>query len=153
MVNDRVDVAKALLGRGVDGVHVGRGDMPANAARTVLGTGALIGLSTHTTQDLGQAWDAPVDTLGYGPIFPTATKGYGTSAAQADAPRPLGPERAWVAHESSPIPLFPIGGIDLSNIDQLERVGRAAVGSAVLSAVDPGVAARGLRQALTDTSF
>lgn len=152
MVNDRVDVAKALSDRGLDGVHVGTGDMPTDAARDLLGPDALIGLSTHTTQDLGNAWDAPVDTLGYGPIFATGTKGYGTGAAPAGAPRPLGPERAWVAHESSPVPLFPIGGIDLGNIDQLERVGRAAVGSAVLSALDPGAAARGLRESLESRS-
>ena len=153
MVNDRVDVAKALLGRGLDGVHVGRGDMPADAARGLLGTDAIIGLSTHTTRDLGLAWDAPVDTVGFGPIFPTATKGYGTAAAAPDAPSPLGPERAWVAHESSPVPLFPIGGIDLSNVQQLERVGRAAVGSAVLSAADPGAAAKGIRAALESTPY
>lgn len=153
MVNDRVDVAKALIDRGLDGVHVGTDDMPTDAARDLLGPDALIGLSTHTTEDLGNAWDAPVDTLGYGPIFATGTKGYGTDAAPAGAPRPLGPERAWLAHESSPVPLFPIGGIDLCNIDQLERVGRAAVGSAVLSALDPGAAAQGLRQALESRPF
>lgn len=145
MVNDRVDVARALARDGVDGVHLGTGDTPPAVARAVVGAAALIGLSTHDASQVAAAWDEPVDTLGFGPVFPTATKGYGTAAAAGDAPRPVGPERAWVVAESSAVPVFPIGGIDLTNAEQLERVGRAAVGSAILGAVDPGAAAQALR--------
>ncbi len=50
----------------------------------------------------------------------------------------LGAERAWVASEAFGGPLFPIGGIDATNAETLSQVGRAAVGSAILSAADPG---------------
>ena len=54
--------------------------------------------------------------------------------------------------ESSEVPVFPIGGIDLTNVDQLERVGRAAVGSAVLCAGDPARAAEAMRALLAGDS-
>lgn len=148
MVNDRVDVALALRDSGLDGVHVGTGDMPAAAARARLGPELLLGLSSHTNEDLVRAWDQPIDMLGFGPVFPTATKGYGVEPQQGHAPAIVGPARAWVAAESAPVPVFPIGGITESNVSELERVGRAAVGSAILGATDPARAARAIRDAL-----
>lgn len=145
-VNDRVDVARALLVEGVDGVHVGDGDTPAAVARDVLGPDALIGVSTHTAAEVVEALDAPVDLLGFGPVFPTATKGYD---GRVGFPL-VGPERAWVAADASPLPLFPIGGIDLTNAAELDRVGRAAVGAAITDADDPAGAAAGLRELLAE---
>ena len=60
----------------------------------------------------------------------------------------LGAELAWVAAMGAPVPLFPIGGIDGSNIDQLSPVGRAAVGSALLAAQDPDGTATYMRRTL-----
>lgn len=150
MVNDRVDVAVALRSDGLDGVHVGTDDMPAAAAREQLGDDMLLGLSSHTTEDLVRAWDEPIDMLGFGPVFPTATKGYGESSAivPSSTPEIVGPARAWIAAESAPVPLFPIGGINEANIAQLDRVGRAAVGSAILGATDPARIAQAMREAL-----
>jgi len=148
VVNDRVDVAAALAAEGLDGVHVGSDDTPPSVARQVLGADQVIGLSTHTAADLAAALDEPVDMLGFGPVFPTPTKGYIEAPGPSTQPAIVGPERAWLAAASSEVPLFPIGGIDLSNADQLDRVGRAAVGSAILGAGDPGLAARGLRALL-----
>jgi thiamine-phosphate pyrophosphorylase len=47
LVDDRADVARALAGEGVAGVHLGQDDMPCALAREYLGPEALIGLSTH----------------------------------------------------------------------------------------------------------
>ena len=85
------------------------------------------------------ATQLPVDYLGFGPIYPTATRGY---------ERGLGPEAAWVANAGAPCPLFPIGGIGTDNAAELAVVGRAAVSSAVLAAPDPGAAAALLRSML-----
>jgi len=135
IVNDRPDVARAL-GPRCAGVHLGQDDMDASAARRWLGDAAVIGLSTHDTAQVVRADDAPVDYLGFGPVFPTATKGY---------ERGLGPEAAWAAAAgAAPRPVFPIGGIDASRAFELERVGRAAVGAAVFAADDPAAAAREL---------
>ncbi|MEW6073185.1 MAG: thiamine phosphate synthase [Planctomycetota bacterium] len=139
LVNDRADVAAALRSEGVDGVHLGAEDMAPEEARALLGPRPLIGLSTHSTAEVLAAEERGVDYLGFGPIHPTPTKGYA---------RGLGWEAAWIAAAATPLPVFPIGGIDLPNADELAPVGRAAVCAAVLGAADPGEAARLLRLAL-----
>lgn len=139
VVNDRVDVAHALFAEGCAGVHLGQDDLDPVRARAVLGDAAWIGLSTHDAAQVLAAGELPVDSLGFGPIFATATKGY---------TRGLGPEAAWIASEATDLPLFPIGGIGPENADQLDRVGRAAVSSALLSAPEPGRAAATLRALL-----
>ncbi|MDZ4773234.1 MAG: thiamine phosphate synthase [Planctomycetota bacterium] len=140
LVDDRVDVARALWDRGCAGVHVGADDMPIDEARTFLGPGPLIGLSTHSLADVIDAEEARVDYLGFGPIRATTTKGY---------VRGIGIEEAWVAASASARPLFAIGGIDHDTAADLARVGRAAVASAILSASDPARVARELRALLT----
>lgn len=139
LVNDRVDVARVLADEGLDGLHVGADDAPPALARTELGAELLLGLSTHSAADVVRAADEPLDYLGFGPVHPTATKGYA---------RGLGSEAAWIAAQASPWPLFPIGGIDRTNVDELAEIGRAAVSSAILAAEAPGEAARALRAAL-----
>jgi thiamine-phosphate pyrophosphorylase len=141
IVNDRVDVARALAGRGVAGVHVGADDSPPALARSRLGPELLIGLSTHSMRDVVAAEDEPVDYLGFGPIHPTRTKPSDVG---------LGSEAAWIAASATRRPLFPIGGIDATNADELARVGRAAVSAGILAADDPGEAARLVREALLE---
>jgi thiamine-phosphate pyrophosphorylase len=137
-VNDRPDVAKLLAGL-IDGLHLGQEDTPPEALRAWLGPELLIGYSTHSIAQVARALELPIDCLGFGPVFPSGTKGY---------ERGLGPERAQVAAAGSPLPLFPIGGIDLERANELSPVGRAAVGAALLEAADPVAAARALRAAL-----
>ena len=139
IVNDRVDVAQALRTRGCAGVHLGQDDCPVAIARERLGPEPLIGLSTHDLMQVASAGDQPVDYLGFGPIHATATRGYASG---------LGAERAWIASAASSLPMFAIGGIDRTNAADLARIGRAAVGSAILSAADPGRAAREIRALL-----
>jgi thiamine-phosphate pyrophosphorylase len=139
IVNDRVDVARALVGRGIAGAHLGADDCPPALARAHLGAELLVGLSTHSMRDVVAAQDEPVDYLGFGPVYPTRTK-------PADVG--LGPEAAWIAASSTSRPLFPIGGIDATNAGELVRTGRAAVSAAILAAPDPGRAARELRAVL-----
>jgi thiamine-phosphate pyrophosphorylase len=139
LVDDRVDVARALLDEGLAGVHLGADDCPVEVARAHLGDEALIGLSTHSFEDVLAAEERAVDYLGFGPVHATATKGYA---------RGLGATAAWLACEASPLPVFPIGGIDMGNAGELARGGRACVGSAILSADDPFAAARAIRAAL-----
>lgn len=139
IVDDRVDVAAALRGRGCAGVHLGQDDTPPALARRILGPDLLIGRSTHDLRQVAEAGEHPIDYLGFGPIHPTTTKGYVES---------LGPEAAWIASEGSVLPVFPIGGIDATNASELARIGRAAVGSAILCAEDPERAAREIRTLL-----
>jgi len=139
IVNDRVDVAEALRDRGCAGVHLGQDDCPVGIARRRLGPDPLIGLSTHDMLQVARAGEEKIDYLGFGPVFGTGTKGY---------VRGLGAEPAWIASAASSFPVFAIGGIDSTNAADLSRVGRVAVGSAILSAEDPGRAAREIRSLL-----
>lgn len=149
VLDDRVDVVRAVARELEDraptsselllGVHLGQGDLPPAAARAQLGPAALIGRSTHDFAQVVLAGEEPVDYLGFGPIFPTATKGY---------ERGLGPERAWLADEATALPVYPIGGIGPANAEALSSLGRAAVSSAILGDPDPGLAARRIRAAL-----
>lgn len=139
LVDDRVDVALALLKHGCAGVHLGQNDMPVHEARKLLGPDPLIGLSTHNVEQVAEASTLEIDYIGFGPVHASATKG----VAQSN-----GPEAAWVATESSMFPVFAIGGIDRSNVGELTRVGRIAVSSAILAAEDPAGAADELRELL-----
>ena len=100
VLNDRPDLAAAM---GADGVHVGQDDLPADAARAVVGADAIVGLSTHAPDELAVAVGdapgsspAPVDYLSAGPVVPTPTKpgrpGTGTGyLAEAVARSPMAP--------------------------------------------------------------
>jgi len=138
LVDDRVDVALARP-TSVSGVHLGQGDLPLSEARALLGPDVLLGRSTHTFPQLLAADEEGADYLGFGPVFPTATKGYTEG---------LGTERAWIAAEATAKPVFAIGGIGPDNIAELTEVGRAAISSAVLQAEDPAAIAAGLAEAL-----
>ncbi len=144
LVNDRVDVALALGAADPDqpisGVHLGQGDLPSQDARLLLGNAAIIGRSTHDFAQVVLAAEEPIDYLGFGPIFPTATKGYTQG---------VGPERAWMADTATHLTIFPIGGINAQNVSELRPVGRMAVSSALLGAEDPEAAARDLRNQIS----
>ncbi len=139
LVNDRVDVAQALLHEGIDGVHLGQTDTPARIARKQLGPNALIGLSTHNHREVLAADREPIDYLGFGAVFPTETKTVTSRNNTACA---------WVAAAHSSLPVFPIGGIHKDNVWLLRPIGRAAVGSGILGAQDPRGAAIAIDDAL-----
>ena len=70
VVNDRADFALLLEA----GLHVGQDDLPPRDARKLMGTGALIGFSSHDSRQLRAAGGEPVDYVALGPIFATASK-------------------------------------------------------------------------------
>ena len=63
IVNDRVDVA---LAAGAAGVHVGQDDLPAAAARRLLGPNSVLGVSVKTVEQAMQAQADGADYLGAG---------------------------------------------------------------------------------------
>lgn len=71
IVNDRVDVAAAI---GADGAHLGQDDLPPGEARKIMGEAAIIGYSTHSLLQAGQAAAMDVDYIAIGPVFSTSTK-------------------------------------------------------------------------------
>ena len=122
VVNDRIDLA---LASGAAGVHLGQTDLPAEAARRILGPDALIGISTHTREQFIAAQNEDVDYVALGPIFPTLTK---TSPYD-----PLGIEMVRDLAAIRRLPLVVIGGINIDNVREVWRAG--ADSAAVVSDV------------------
>ena len=139
IVNDRPDVALIL---GADGVHLGQDDLDPRAVRTLLPPGTLLGLSTHTLEQLQRAAGAPVDYLAIGPVFPTRSKA---------APDPVvGLEMVRKARALTPGSLVAIGGITEENARSVVDAGAdgVAVISALLSQADLAAAGRRFGAAL-----
>ncbi len=138
IVNDRPDVAKLA---GADGVHLGQDDLSIKDARRILSPEAIIGVSTHTIEQVRQAVLDGADYIGVGPTFPSRTKDF-SSFPGLDFVRT-------VAAETS-LPAFALGGIGPDNVDQVVAAGirRAAVSSAIAGSDDPRQVARVLRAAL-----
>lgn len=129
IINDRVDIARAL---GADGVHLGQDDLPPNAAREVLGPDAIIGFSTHSVEQAIDAAGLPIDYIAIGPIFETKTKENPDPIVGLDG-------LAEVKKNIGNIPLVAIGGIDLDNV--LDVLAAGADSIALVSAIigDPAL--------------
>jgi thiamine-phosphate pyrophosphorylase len=129
IINDRVDIARAL---GADGVHLGQDDLPPNAAREVLGPDAIIGFSTHSVEQAIDAAGLPIDYVAIGPIFETKTKENPDPIVGLDG-------LAEVKKNIGNIPLVAIGGIDLDNV--LDVLAAGADSIALVSAIigDPAL--------------
>lgn len=138
IVNDRPDVARLVE---ADGVHLGQDDMPVSAARRIVGPDALIGVSTHTPEQVRRAVLDGADYLGVGPTFPSQTKSFDHYPG-LDFVR-------FAAAETS-LPTFALGGINLANARQVLEAGakRVAVSAAIAQADNPAAVARQFRSAL-----
>jgi len=131
IVNDRADIAWLAH---ADGVHVGQDDLGAAAVRSLVGDGAIVGLSTHTVEQIDRAVEQPVSYVAIGPVFGTATKATGYD--------PIGLARVHEAGRRTGargFPLVAIGGITLDNARSVIDAGAhsIAVISDLLSTGDP----------------
>jgi thiamine-phosphate pyrophosphorylase len=107
IINDYCDVAQAVK---ADGLHLGQDDLPLNVARRLLGKDKIIGLSCHTLAQASRAQKQGADYIGVGPVFATATK---------PQYKPIGKGILKKIKDSIKIPYFAIGGINISNINEL----------------------------------
>ncbi|CAN5482489.1 thiamine phosphate synthase [soil metagenome] len=143
VINDRPDIA---LLSGADGVHVGQDDLPARDARKLLGTGKIVGVSTHEISQAMQAIRDGADYIGVGPVFRSATK-----------PREILPgldyARQIATTLGEKIPAVAIAGITEANLDEVLATGiRAiAVTAAVVGCDDVESATARLKQKLKDS--
>lgn len=139
IVNDRIDLA---LATDADGVHLGQNDLPSDVARRLIGPQRLLGLSTHTLEEVKQAGSESCDYIGLGPVFTTPVKP-GRVA--------ISPDRVSEAIALTRLPLFAIGGINPSNLPGLKAAGcqRIAVIGAIMSASDPADASLRLLRSLS----
>lgn len=117
IINDRADIALALR---ADGVHLGQDDLSPEAARRLLGSGAIIGFSTHNLEQAREAARLPVDYIAIGPLFPTSSKDNPDAVVGLDV-------LSRVRRVTGTIPLVAIGGINHENALQALASGADSV--------------------------
>jgi len=119
IVNDRADIARLAA---ASGVHVGQADLGPAAVRRLVGADAIVGLSTHTVEQLNGALREPVNYVAIGPVFGTSTKDTGYAAVGLARVRD-----AAVRAKSAGLPLVAIGGITLERAGAVIEAGAASV--------------------------
>lgn len=142
VVNDSVDLA---LAAGADGVHLGRDDVAADAARKAFPRG-LIGVSCYGDLDRARAAAADgADYVAIGSVFASPTKPHAV-------PAPL--ELLGNARKAAGLPVVAIGGITQANGALAVAAGAdmLAVISAVFGAADVRAAARAFAQLFDDNA-
>jgi thiamine-phosphate pyrophosphorylase len=140
IINDDPVLAKKV---DADGVHLGQDDLKlfnVNEARKILGGDKIIGLSTGSLEEARIANGEDVDYIGFGPIFPTKIKA-----------GCLGTKEVKKVISVSRRPVFFIGGINISNIEELlaEGARNVAVIRAISEADDVVSAAAKLKEKLS----
>jgi len=122
LFNDRIDLVLAL---GADGVHLRTDSLPVSVARRLLGTGHLIGVSTHSVEEARVAEAEGADFIVLGPIYDTPSK-------RAYGP-PLGIPILQETSRTIHLPIYAIGGITPNRIPHVLSSG--AYGVAVISSI------------------
>ena len=122
LINDRIDLVLAL---DAPGVHLRTSSLPTGIARQLLGPDRLIGVSTHSQEEVLRAEGEGADFVVLGPVFDTPSKRmYG---------RPLGLQVLENTCRATRLPVYAIGGITPEHVPELQSLG--AYGVAVISSI------------------
>lgn len=132
IINDLPELAREV---DADGVHLGQEDMPAVQARQILGSGKIIGISTHSVEEALRAEAQGADYVAIGSIFPTETK---------DDTQQVGINMLRNVRKAVRVPLAAIGGITPDGAFQALEAGAdsIAVISGIMADADPARAAK-----------
>ncbi len=138
IVNDSPELACDV---GADGVHVGQEDASVESCRELLGGGAIVGLSTHSTREFDAALGERATYFSAGPIEATPTK------PGRDG---TGLDYAVESQRRSAQPVFVTGGVNASTVGDLVTAGlrHFVVVRALTQASNPESSARAIRHAL-----
>ena len=115
IINDHPDLLRDVA---ADGCHVGQEDLGVAEARDLAGRPCIVGKSTHSLQQAESAEREGADYIGFGPLFPTATK----PSAVA-----VGLDRLAELHRMINLPVFCIGGVKLGNLREVVGAGARRV--------------------------
>ena len=116
ILNDRADLAVLA---NFDGVHVGQDDLSPEDARRVVGPAKIVGVSTHTDEQVRAAEQTSADYIAIGPVFATGTK---------SNPDPvIGLVGVRHARALTTMPLVAIGGITRANARSVIEAGADSV--------------------------
>ena len=130
IVNGHADLC---LRMGLDGVHVGGGDVRlVRAARYVVGPGAVIGYSAHALDELGPAAEAGADYVTFSPVHGALSKVHPLPA--------VGVEGLAKACASTSLPVYALGGMTPETTPAVRAAGATGVATigAVLDVERPG---------------
>ena len=132
IIDDRADVAAAV---NASGLHLGRDDLEVAAARQLLGDGFLIGGTANSIEEARRVFATPVDYVGIGPVFGTASK--------ANPAPVMGLETLAAICAESPVPVIAIGSITVATVEAVLDAGAYGVAflSGITCAADPAAAA------------
>ncbi|MEO6166690.1 MAG: thiamine phosphate synthase [Chitinophagales bacterium] len=144
IINDEPLIAKEVH---ADGVHLGRDDMHWKDARIMLGIDAIIGVSTHSWEELLEVKDAQIDYAGLGPFRFTNTKEKLDAVLGIDGITQI---TKLLQKYSFSLPVIAIGGITLNDVQELMSKGvkGIAVSSAINATAHPAIAAKAFLEQL-----
>ncbi|MBR6604288.1 MAG: thiamine phosphate synthase [Prevotella sp.] len=133
ILDDRVHLVKQCK---VDGVHLGRNDMPITDARAILGSDAIIGGTANTIDDIERLWRDGANYIGCGPFRFTTTKKNLSQILGLDGYQYITNE---MKQRGIQLPIVAIGGITAADIKPLLSTGidGIAVSGAILNATNP----------------
>jgi len=111
IINDYPEIAAQV---DADGVHIGQNDGELEKARNLAGNCKIVGRSTHCPEQARKAHEEGADYIGFGPLYPTATK----------PGRPaIGLNTIAQVHDEVPLPIFCIGGITEQTLPEVLDAG------------------------------
>lgn len=133
LIDDRVQLVKELQ---VDGVHLGKNDMPIAEARKILGDDFIIGGTANTFEDVKAHYEAGADYIGCGPFRFTTTKEKLSPILGLEGYREIIQK---MKAENIDIPIVAIGGITKEDIPEIMKTGvnGIALSGSILNAKDP----------------
>jgi len=138
-INSCIETVQAVQ---ADGIHLPSQNPLIAEARKILGPDILIGVSTHTLNEIDIAQSSGADFVTFGPTYPTPSK-----ARYGD---PVGLVQLKEACHAFSIPVFALGGITAQQIPELQAVDckHVACIGAILQAENPDTAAKSLLKLL-----
>ncbi len=133
VIDDRVELVKRLH---VDGVHLGKLDMPVNEARVYLGEEFIIGGTANTFEDVMHLHQEGVDYIGCGPFRYTTTKKNLAPILGLEGYRHIIEQ---MCEKGINLPIVGIGGITMEDIPDLKATGLngIALSGSILRAKNP----------------
>lgn len=133
IIDDHVELVKRLH---VDGVHLGKMDMPVAEARRILGNNFIIGGTANTFEDVKMHYEAGANYVGCGPFRYTTTKKNLSPILGLEGYRNI---ISRLKAENIAMPLVAIGGITKEDIPVIAETGVVgiALSGTVLRANDP----------------
>jgi thiamine-phosphate pyrophosphorylase len=135
IINDRLDIA---LASEADGLHIGQEDLPLEITRKLLGPHKILGYSVANVEQALFGQSKGADYLGAGTVYPTSSK--------SDTGLAIGTEVLKKIKQHVSLPVVGIGGIGLSNIEEVKMTGIDGISliSAILGSMDIEATSRAL---------